>query len=102
MSKITPLYNNVVVEAYEQGQQQTPSGILIAEGTGVVVEEVKVLAIGCGTMTMDGTIVPPQVKVGDKVLIPRDSGIILKAGALDSKFKRMVKENEIIGVVGEE
>lgn len=100
--KLTPLYNNVIIEAYEQGERQTSKGIIVQDGHGATVEEVKVLAVGCGTVSLDGTLVAPQVKVGDRVLVLKDHGMMLKVGAIDSKFKRIIKENEIIAIVEDE
>jgi len=97
--KLTPLYNNIIIEAYEKGESQTKSGLIVQDGHGATVEEVKVLAVGCGTVSLDGTLVPPRVKVGDRVLVVQGHGMMLKVGALDSRFKKIIKENEIIAIV---
>jgi chaperonin GroES len=42
------------------------------------VNEGLVLAVGPGRRTKDGTLLPPSVKEGDKVLLPEYGGALVK------------------------
>ena len=56
-----------------------------------------VVAIGGGTKTDDGKIIPMDVKVGDKVLFGKWSGTEVK---IDGKEYSIMKESDIMGISG--
>ncbi len=51
------------------------------------------MAVGPGMRTKDGEVVPPSVKVGDKVLLPEYGGVPLK---LDGDDLFIFRNDEIL------
>lgn len=62
---IQPLRDFVIVSK-DEAAQTTKSGLFIAHVDEKIIRGT-VLAIGSGRVTADGTVIPLEVKVGDKV-----------------------------------
>jgi len=62
-----PLHDRVLVKRV-QSDEKTAGGIIIPDTAQEKPQEGKVIAVGKGTTTEDGKIIPMDVKVGDKVL----------------------------------
>ncbi len=92
--KFRPLYDRVLVERLES-ESKTSGGIIIPDTAKEKPMEGLVIAIGNGTKSDNGDIVPLQVKVGDKVLFGKWSGNEIK---LDGKDYLVMKESDIMGV----
>jgi len=60
-------------------------------------QEAKVIALGTGKKGEDGKVQPFEVKVGDRVLISKYGGTEVK---LDDKKYTLVREDDILGVIG--
>ncbi|HOJ46456.1 MAG TPA: co-chaperone GroES, partial [Bacillota bacterium] len=56
----------------------------------------EVVAVGPGRKTDDGTVIPTEVKVGDKVLYAKYSGTQFK---YDNVEYLVVKESEILAIL---
>jgi len=69
---IKPLGDRVLVQEYKtKEEKKTSSGIIIPEtATADDVKMGKVLAIGEGLYTQNGSLIPMSVKVGDEVILP--------------------------------
>ena len=74
---------------------KTKGGIILTAGAKEKPQEAEVLAVGPGE-TVDGKIVPMQVKVGDKVIYSKYAGTEVK---LDGQEYIIVKESDILAVV---
>ena len=59
--------------------------------------EGKVIAVGEGRIKKDGTKIPLEVKVGDRVLFSKYSGTEVK---IDGEEHLMMREDDILAVVG--
>lgn len=92
--KITPLYDRVVVKRIKP-EDTLQRGIVIPDVAKDKPQEGEVLAIGRGTRLKDGTILPVDVKVGDRVLFGKYSGGEVK---LDGEEVLILQEHEIFGV----
>ena len=92
--KFRPLYDRVLVERLES-ESKTSGGIIIPDTAKEKPMEGLVIAIGNGTKSDNGDIVPLQVKVGDKVLFGKWSGNEIK---LDGKDYLVMKESDIMGI----
>ena len=90
-----PLGNRVVVEPLEGDEQVSAGGIYIPDTAKEKPQEGKVVAIGSGTRTDDGKIIPMDVKVGDLVLFGKWSGTEVK---IDGKEYSIMKESDIMGI----
>ena len=58
--------------------EKTAGGIIIPDTAKEKPQEGKVVAVGSGTRTEDGKIIPMDVKVGDLVLFGKWSGTEVK------------------------
>ena len=94
--KFRPLHDRVLIESLES-EEKTAGGIIIPDTAKEKPQEGKVIAVGPGSKTEDGKIVPMDVKVGDHVLFGKWSGTEVK---IDGKEYSIMKESDIMGVVG--
>ena len=94
MAKIRPLGDRVLVEPIEE-KEQTKGGIIIPDAAKEKPMEGKVVAIG-KKRDDDGKEVPFDVKVGDKVLLPKYGGTEVKIG---DKTLQLVREEDLLGVI---
>ena len=64
--KFKPLHDRVLIEVLDSSEK-TAGGIIIPDSAQEKPQEGKVVAVGGGSKTEDGKIIPMDVKVGDKV-----------------------------------
>ena len=92
--KFRPLHDRVLIEVLD-GEEKTSGGIIIPDTAKEKPQEGKVVAIGSGTRTEDGKVLPMDVNVGDKVLFGKWSGTEVK---IDGKEYSIMKESDIMGI----
>ena len=95
--KIRPLYDRVLVKRLEENAK-TAGGIIIPDTAKEKPSEGIVEAVGTGTRTEDGKIIPLNVTEGDKVLFSKWSGTEVK---VNGEERLIVKESEILGIIEE-
>ncbi|MCX7818490.1 MAG: co-chaperone GroES [Kiritimatiellae bacterium] len=93
--KIQPLADRVLVEPIEEAEQKK-GGIIIPDTAKEKPTTGKVIAIGTGKIDEKGNKIPFNVKVGDKVLMPKYGGTEVK---LDDKEYQIIREEDILGIV---
>ncbi len=93
--KIRPLYDRVLIKRIEE-KEQIQGGIIIPDTAKEKPQQGEVLAVGQGKRLEDGTLVPLDVKVGDKVLFGKYSGNEVK---IDGEECLIMREDEILGVL---
>ncbi|HEV7335097.1 MAG TPA: co-chaperone GroES [Bosea sp. (in: a-proteobacteria)] len=93
--KFRPLHDRVVVKRID-AEEKTKGGILIPDTAKEKPQEGEVVAIGPGARDEIGKLVPPDVKVGDRVLFGKWSGTEVK---IDGEDLLIMKESDIMGVV---
>ena len=96
-TKIRPLYDRLIVERIEETEQMV-GGIIIPDTAQEKPQQGKVLAVGKGKLQDDGTIIPVDVKAGDKVLFGKYSGQEIRLDGIDYFIMR---EDEVLGVIQE-
>ncbi|GGC85701.1 10 kDa chaperonin [Tersicoccus solisilvae] len=79
---IKPLEDRIVVQPLE-AEQTTASGLVIPDTAKEKPQEGKVVAVGPGRVTDNGTRVPVDVAEGDVVLYSKYGGTEVKAGGED-------------------
>ena len=94
--KFRPLHDRVLIESLES-EEKTAGGIIIPDTAKEKPQEGKVIAVGPGAKSEDGKTIPMDVKVGDRVLFGKWSGT---EGKVDGKEYSIMKESDIMGVVG--
>jgi chaperonin GroES len=95
MAKIRPLHDRVLVEPLE-AEEKTKGGIIIPDTAKEKPQQGKVVAVGPGARTEDGTLIKLDVKIGDKILYGKWSGTEVK---VDGKDLLIMKESDIMGVL---
>ncbi len=93
--KIRPIHDRVIVKRLEE-ERKTASGIVIPDTAAEKPEQGEVKAVGTGKRQDDGTIVPIDVKVGDRVLFGKYSGQTVK---VDGEELLVMREEDIMGVI---
>ncbi len=95
--KIKPVHNHVVVK--QQNTSEEKRGNIIIPDIGKESPLIAfVIAIGIGTYTLMGNLIPMQVKVGDKVAIPAFGGTKLTIG---SDEYIVMKDQDILTIIEE-
>jgi chaperonin GroES len=92
---LKPLGDRVVVEHVEQ-QDKTPGGVFLPDTAKEKPQEGLILAAGPGRMLENGTVVPPAVKAGDRVIYSKYSGSEIK---LDGKEYLIISEKDVLAIV---
>lgn len=93
--KITPLQDRVLVKRLEE-EERTKGGIIIPDTAKEKPIEGKVIAVGKGKVKDDGTVLPLDVKVGDKVLFSKYAGTEVK---IDGEEHLIMREDDILGII---
>jgi chaperonin GroES len=93
---IKPLADRVVVKPLE-AESKTRGGIVLPDTAKEKPQEGKIVAVGKGKVMENGTIVPLEVKVGDKVLYGKYSGneITTKEG----EELLIMREEDILAII---
>ena len=93
--QIRPLYDRIIVKRLEE-ERQTASGIVIPDTAKEKPEQGEVIAVGHGRLMQDGSVLPLQVKPGERVLFGKYAGQAVKIG--DEEFL-VLKEEDVLGVI---
>ncbi len=92
---ITPLYDRVLVRRVEE-EEKTAGGIIIPDSAKEKPTKGQIVAVGAGTRSDDGKIVPLAVKKGDIVLFAKWGGTEVK---VDNEELLIMKESDILGII---
>ena len=93
--RVRPLYDRLIVKRLEE-EEKTKGGIIIPDTAKEKPVEGKVIAVGAGKLKEDGTKIPMDVKVGDRVLFAKYGGTEIK---MDGEEYLMMREDDILAVV---
>ncbi len=93
--KFRPLHDRVLVKRVEQNEKSA-GGIIIPDTAKEKPMEGEILAVGTGSRQEDGTVIPLEVKAGDKVLFGKWSGTEVK---VDGEDLLIMKESDLLGVI---
>ena len=92
---IRPLYDRILVKRIEE-QETTRNGIIIPDSAKEKPQQGEVIAVGRGKRLEDGTLVPLDVKAGDRILFGKYSGSDTK---LDGTEYLIMREDDVLGVL---
>lgn len=96
-TNISPLGDRVLVEPILP-ESKTKGGIIIPETVDKErPQQGKVITVGEGRRTSDGTLIPPSVKKGQTVLFSKYGPTEVK---IDDKEYYILSESEILAVIG--
>ena len=94
--KVRPLHDRLLVRRIEE-KETAKGGIIIPDTAKEKPMEGKVLAVGTGKILENGTKLPMDVKVGDRILFGKYSGTEIK---IDDEEVLVVREDEVLAIMG--
>jgi chaperonin GroES len=92
---IRPLYDRLVVRRVEE-KEQVRGGIVIPDTAKEKPQEGEVVAVGHGKRLENGTLIPLEVKAGDRILFGKYSGSDIK---MDGEEYLILREDEVLGIL---
>jgi chaperonin GroES len=92
---LKPIKDRIVIRVLE-AETQTKSGIFIPDAAAEKPSQGEVLAAGSGRVTEDGTVVPMDVKTGDRVLFGKYAGQTVK---IDGEELHILREDDVMAIV---
>jgi len=92
MAKIEPLGDRVVIKPLPK-EEVSKGGIVLPDTAKEKPQEGKIIAVGPGKLSEDGTRMAMEVKVGDKVIYSKYAGTEFK---LDDEELVIMRESDIL------
>jgi chaperonin GroES len=96
MANVRPLHDRLLIRRIEEKETVT-GGIIIPDTAKEKPQEGAVIAVGNGKILDNGTKIPLDVKVGDKILFGKYSGTDIK---IDGQEYLILREDEVLAIVG--
>jgi chaperonin GroES len=96
VATFTPLGERIVIKPMEQ-ETQTRGGILLPDTAKEKPQEGEVVAVGPGRPSDDGTRIPMELSVGDKVIYSKYAGTEYEDG--DEEYLIM-RESDVLAKIG--
>lgn len=93
--KLTPLGDRVLVRPVAK-EETSRSGLIIPDTVKGKPQEGKVLAVGKGKASEDGTVLPMDVKAGETILFGKYSGTEIK---IDDVDHLILHQDDILAIV---
>lgn len=90
-----PTRDRLIVKEFD-GETQTKSGIFIPDVATEKPNQGIVVAVGTGKVLANGTVVPMEVKVNDKVIFGQQVGQTVK---VDDVEYRILKEEDVLAII---
>jgi chaperonin GroES len=91
-AKLQPLADRVLVKPIEK-EEKTKSGIYLPDTAKEKPQEGEILAVGPGKVSDDGTRLPMDLKVGDRVIYAKYGGTEIK---VDGEDLMILRESDIL------
>jgi chaperonin GroES len=93
--KLDPLGERVVIRPIEQ-EQTTKGGIFLPDTAKEKPQEGEVVAVGPGRVSDDGTRIPMELSVGDRVIYSKYAGTEYKDG--DDQYL-ILRESDVLAKI---
>jgi chaperonin GroES len=91
---LKPLADRVVVKPIE-AEEKTKGGIVLPDTAKDKPQEGEVIAVGTGRILDNGTKLPLEVKVGDRVVYSKYSGSEIK---IDGEEYLIIRESDVLAI----
>ena len=91
---LKPLSNRVVIK-FVEAEEKTQSGIFLTAAAQEKPQVAEGVATGAGAV-VDGKLVPMTLKVGDKVIVGKYAGSVVK---LDGVEYTILSEDDVLAIV---
>ena len=92
---LKPLHDRVVIKP-AAAEEKTAGGIIIPDTAKEKSQEGEVISVGTGKTLENGSVVPLEVKEGDRILFGKYSGTEIK---LQDQDYLILREDEIVGIL---
>ena len=92
---IIPLSDKVVILPIEEGET-TYGNIIVPDAGGERPEMGKVLAVGPGRISTDGTLIPNRIEVGVTVMVPKFGAQVV---VVENETYIVASENDVLGII---
>ena len=92
---IRPLHDRIVVKRIEE-KETVLNGIIIPDSAKEKPQEGEVVAVGNGKRLDNGSVVPLELKAGDRILFGKYSVSDIK---VDGNEYLIMREDEVLGVI---
>ena len=93
--KIRPLQDRIIVKRVEE-EAKSKGGIIIPDTAKEKPQEGKVIAVGKGKVSEDGTLRPIDVHKGDRVLFTKYSGAEIQ---VEGDEHLIIREDDVLAVL---
>jgi len=94
-SPIIPLGDKIVILPQEEGEQ-TYGNIVVPDMGKEKPEMGKVLAVGPGRISPNGTLIPNRIEVGQVVMVPKFGAQVV---AIENETYVVASENDVLGII---
>ena len=92
---IIPLGDKIVILPQEEGEQMY-GNIVIPDAGQERPEMGKVLAVGPGRISTDGTLIPNRIKTGVTVMVPKFGAQVV---VIENETYIVVGESDVLGII---
>ena len=94
-SPIIPLGDKIVILPQEEGEQMY-GNIIVPDAGQEKPEMGKVLAVGPGRISTDGTLIPNRIEVGVTVMVPKFGAQVV---TVENETYIVASENDVLGII---
>ena len=94
-SPIIPLGDKIVILPQEEGEQMY-GNIIVPDAGQEKPEMGKVLAVGPGRISTNGTLIPNKLKVGVTVMVPKFGAQVV---VVENETYIVASENDVLGII---
>jgi chaperonin GroES len=92
---LVPLHDRILVRRVHE-QESTPGGLIIPDTAKDKPQEGVVLAVGKGKLKEDGSVLPLDVKEGDRILFGKYAGNEI---VFEGEEYLIMREDEVLGIL---
>ena len=93
---VRPLHDRVLVKRSDEPAKTESGPLFLPESAKEKPVEGTVIAVGAGRIKDDGSVLPLQVKEGDRIVFGKYSGTEIK---VDGEERLILREDDILGVL---
>jgi len=94
-SPIIPLDDKIVILPQEEGEQ-TYGNIIVPDTGNEKPQMGKVLAVGPGRISTDGTLIPNRLEVGVTVMVPKFGAQVV---VIENETYIIAGESDVLGII---
>ena len=94
-SPIKPLGDKIIILPREEGEQMY-GNIIVPDAGQERPEMGKVLAVGPGRISTDGTLIPNRIEVGTTIIVPKFGA---QTVVVENETYIIASENDVLGII---